>query len=124
LLTADASFAMPPLATWYAPREAIAIWAREVSLSGSWRWKAILTRANAQPALAFYAWDEIAGAHLPFAVNVLSLRDGQVCDVTAFIARSMDPMEPTPYERLPERPLDERQRLGVFERFGLPGTVN
>ena len=36
----------------------------------------VLTRANAQPALAFYAWDESEGAYLPFALNVLTLRDG------------------------------------------------
>ena len=67
---------MPPLATWYTPRETIATWARRSSMSGQWRWRAVLTRANAQPALAFYAWDEAAGAYLPFALNVLSLRDG------------------------------------------------
>ena len=68
----DASFAMPPLSTWYSPRDGIAEWARNVSLSGAWRWRTVLTRANGQPALAFYAWDERAGAYLPFALNVLS----------------------------------------------------
>ena len=74
MLTSDATFAMPPLATWYATREGIATWATLSPLSGAWRWRTILTRANGQPALAFYAWDEEAQAHLPFALNVLAFR--------------------------------------------------
>jgi len=71
-------------------------------LSGAWQWRAVLTSANAQPALAFYAWDDPTGAYLPFALNVLSLRDGLVSDVTAFIVRSIDATEPDAYMRFPE----------------------
>jgi RNA polymerase sigma-70 factor (ECF subfamily) len=123
LLTADASFAMPPLATWYAPRENVATWARESSMSGAWRWKGLLTQANAQPAIGFYAWDAAAGAHLPFALNVLGLRDGLVSDVTAFIVRTADSPDPESYVRFPEQPLDERLSTGMFERFGLPARL-
>jgi RNA polymerase sigma-70 factor (ECF subfamily) len=123
LLVADATFAMPPLATWYTPRETIGTWAREFSMSGAWRWRALPTRANAQPALAFYAWDEPAGAHLPFALNVLSLRDGLVSDVTAFIVRSIEAEDPQAYVRFPEQPMDARQLTGTFERFGLPARL-
>src|SRR5581483_2437225 len=49
LLVEDATFAMPPLTTWYTPRDTIATWAEEHSMSGAWRWKALLTSANAQP---------------------------------------------------------------------------
>ena len=87
-------FAMPPLATWYTPRDDDRDLGPRFSLSGAWRWRTLLTRANAQPALAFYAWDEHAGAYLPFALNVLSLRDGLVSDVTAFIVRTTDAVEP------------------------------
>ncbi|MBO0878544.1 MAG: RNA polymerase subunit sigma-70 [Pseudonocardia sp.] len=120
LLVEDATFAMPPLATWYTPRETIATWARESSMSGAWRWRAVLTRANAQPALAFYAWDDPAGAYLPFALCVLSLRDGLVSDVTAFIVRSTDSPDPEAYVRFPEEPMDPRRLSGTFDRFGLP----
>ena len=41
LLVEDASFAMPPLSTWYTPRDAIADWARAYSLSGAWRWRTV-----------------------------------------------------------------------------------
>ena len=78
MLAEDATFAMPPLATWYTPRDTIATWASQFSMSGAWKWRGIVTRANAQPALAFYAWDAAAGAYMPFALNVLTLRDDLV----------------------------------------------
>jgi RNA polymerase sigma-70 factor (ECF subfamily) len=123
LLVRDATFAMPPLATWYTPRETIAAWARESAMSGAWRWRALPTRANAQPALAFYAWDDQAAAYLPFALNVLSLREGLVSDVTAFIVRSTGADDPQAYVRFPEQPMDTRRLTGTFERFGLPAHL-
>jgi RNA polymerase sigma-70 factor, ECF subfamily len=124
LLVADATFAMPPLRSWYTPRDTIATWARETSLSGAWRWRAILTRANAQPALAFYSFDEASGTHLPFALNILTLRGDLVSDVTAFIVRSIEAPEPEAYLRFPDQPMDERRLLGTFQRFGLPDSLN
>jgi RNA polymerase sigma-70 factor (ECF subfamily) len=123
LLAHDASFAMPPLATWYTPRATIAAWASEYALSGAWRWRTALARANAQPALAFYAWDDPAGAYLPFALNVLSLRDASVSDVTAFIVRSTDAPDADAYIRFPEQPVNTRRLTGTFERFGLPASI-
>lgn len=123
LLIEDASFAMPPLSTWYAPRSAIVDWARNFSLSGAWRWRTVLCEANAQPALGFYAWDADAGAHLPFALNVLTLRDDRVSDVTAFIIRAIGAPEPDAYVRFPQRPMDPRRLNVTFERFGLPASL-
>jgi RNA polymerase sigma-70 factor, ECF subfamily len=120
MLTEDATFAMPPLATWYAPRSGIATWARLSPMSGDWRWKAVLTRANAQPALAFYSWDQTAQAYLPFALNVLTFRGELISNVTAFIVRSTESEDREAYERFPEQPMDARQVTGAFERFGLP----
>jgi RNA polymerase sigma-70 factor, ECF subfamily len=120
LLTDDATFAMPPLASWYSTREGISTWASLSPMSGAWRWRAALTRANGQPALGFYAWDEHARAYLPFALNVLTLRGSRVSDVAAFIARSIEAVEPEAYERFPEQPADPARVRGMFERFGLP----
>jgi RNA polymerase sigma-70 factor (ECF subfamily) len=125
MLAEDASFAMPPLGTWYAPRDTVITWASSFPMSGQWRWRGVITSANAQPALAFYAWDEAEGAFMPFALNVLTLRDDAlVSDVTAFIVRAIGADEPDAYIRFPDRPMDARQLTGTFERFGLPGELN
>jgi RNA polymerase sigma-70 factor (ECF subfamily) len=124
LLVEDATFAMPPLSTWYTPRDTIATWAGNSAMSGRWRWRAVLTRANAQPALAFYSWDDPEGAYLPFALNVLSLRGDLISDVTAFIVRSTDAPEAESYLNFPAQPMDERQLTGAFGRFGLPDRLN
>jgi RNA polymerase sigma-70 factor (ECF subfamily) len=123
MLAEDATFAMPPLATWYRTREGIATWARLSPMSGDWRWRTVLTRANGQPALAFYSWDEDAHAYLPFALNVLSFRGEMVSDVTAFIVRSTEAPDDGTYERFPDQPFDARRLTGAFERFGLPDRL-
>ncbi len=123
MLADDATFTMPPLATWYETRAGIAIWARLSPMSGEWRWRAVRTRANGQPAIAFYSWDEGECAYLPFAMNVLSFGGEQVVDVTAFIVRSIESGDPEAYERFPEQPTDERRLAGAFERFGLPARL-
>jgi RNA polymerase sigma-70 factor (ECF subfamily) len=127
MLAEEATFAMPPLGTWYAPRDTIVTWATEFPMSGQWRWRGVLTSANAQPALAFYAWDEAEAAFMPFALNVITLRDDAlVTDVTAFIVRAQDaPDAPdADYRNYPERPIDERQLAVTFARFGVPDRLN
>ena len=123
MLAEDATFAMPPLATWYRTRDGIDAWARLSPLSGAWRWRTVFTRANGQPALAFYAWDEDTQAYLPFALNVLSLRGREISDVTAFIVRSTEATEAEAYERFPDQPFDPRRLAGAFERFGVPDRL-
>lgn len=120
MLAEDATFAMPPLATWYSTRDGIATWARLSSMSGAWRWRAEYVRANGQPALAFYSWDEAEEAYLPFALNVITLKGREVSNVTAFICRSIESPDPEAYERFPEQPANPQALSGFFERFGLP----
>jgi len=123
MLAEDATFAMPPLATWYRTRKGIATWATLSPLSGAWRWRPVLTRANGQPALAFYSWHEDAEAFLPFALNVLSFRGKEIVDVTAFIVRSTEVPDPEAYERFPEQPFDAQRLASAFERFALPDRL-
>ena len=120
MLSEDATFTMPPLASWYEGREGIATWAANSPMSGAWRWRTVFTRANAQPALALYAWDGEARAYLPFALNVLTVRGAEISDVTAFIVRSTEAADPEAYARFPDEPTDPRRLSGAFERFGLP----
>jgi RNA polymerase sigma-70 factor (ECF subfamily) len=123
MLTEDATFAMPPLASWYQGRDAIRQWAIAWPLSGTWRWRALQTRANGQIALGFYAYNEDEQGYRPFALNVLTLRGPQVSDVTAFIARSAEPKAPEVFERYPDEPVDFDKVGSVFEAFGLPSEL-
>jgi RNA polymerase sigma-70 factor (ECF subfamily) len=120
MLAQDATFAMPPLATWYSTREGIRIWAESSPMSGAWKWKSVLTRANGQPALAFYNWDEGEQAYVPFALNVLTFRGREVADVIAFIARTTEPAEPAAYENYPDQPADAERMRAAFGQFQLP----
>jgi RNA polymerase sigma-70 factor, ECF subfamily len=124
MLCHDATFAMPPLASWYGGCDAIAAWATSWPLSGAWRWRALSASANGQPALGFYAWSDEDGRYRPFALNVLTLRGEAVADVTAFIARSARPREREVFERYPNEPVDAQKVGATFERFGLPAALD
>ena len=68
-------------------------------LAGVKRWRMIATSANGQPAVAGYAWDDAAGAYLPYGLTVLSIRAGKIDEIMAFL---------TP---------------DVFSRFDLPASI-
>ena len=123
LLAEDASFAMPPLASWFGGEESIRIFLTGWPLSGAWRWRPIPTRANGQPALAFYAWDEDAGAYLPFALNVLTFRGERISDVVAFVARTIDLPADHSYARWVDEAIDPARLYATFESFGLPDRL-
>jgi RNA polymerase sigma-70 factor (ECF subfamily) len=124
MLAEDATFAMPPLATWYSTREGIAQWAAASPMSGTWRWKSIFTRANGQLALAFYNWDEAEGAFVPFALNVLTLRGREVSDVVAFIAKTTAETDPDAYVNYPDQADDPERMHAAFGRFGMPERLD
>jgi RNA polymerase sigma-70 factor, ECF subfamily len=124
MLTEDATFAMPPLRTWYQGRDGIARFLAGWPLSGLWRWRHLGARSNGQEALAFYSWDEEAGTYLPFALNVLTLRGGEISDVTAFVMRTTEVPDPGAFERWPEQPADPSKLTTVFEDFGLPARLD
>jgi RNA polymerase sigma-70 factor (ECF subfamily) len=120
MLTEDVSFAMPPLASWFHGREALSVFLSGWPMSGDWRWHAIPVKANGQPALAFYTWDEDEQAYLPFALNVLTFRGNQISDVVAFVNRSTEATEREAYHRWVDEPTDAERLHSTFERFGLP----
>jgi RNA polymerase sigma-70 factor (ECF subfamily) len=124
MLAEDATFAMPPLASWFGPRPEIATFLAEFPLSGAWRWRALLVQANGQPALGFYAWDEEAAAFLPFALNVLTFRGREISDVVAFATRSIEPTEREKYHRWVDQPSEPGRLRSAFERFGLPERLD
>jgi len=99
MLTEDARMTMPPLPTWYSGREQIAAFLAGQPLSGQERWRLIPARASGQVAFGCYVRDEEMQAFTPHAVNVFTLRGGQIEEIAVFL---------TP---------------GAFPRFGLPGSI-
>jgi RNA polymerase sigma-70 factor (ECF subfamily) len=124
MLTEDAAIAMPPLASWFGPREEMAAFLAAFPMSGAWRWKAVVTTANGQPALGFYVWDEATDVYLPFALNVLTFRGDKVSDVVAFAVRAIDASERERYHRWVDEPVDATRAKSTFARFGLPDQLD
>ncbi len=128
MLTQDACFSMPPMATWFGGpdggHDELRTFLAAYPLNGQWRWKPIQVQANGQPALAYYSWDDDQGCYIPFALNVLSLRGDKVCDVTAFITRSTDDPDPEVLARMPEQGFEASRLAAAFENFGLPERLD
>jgi RNA polymerase sigma-70 factor (ECF subfamily) len=85
MLAEDARLVMPPLPTWVSGREQVAAFLRAYPLSGARRWQMVPTSANGQPALATYSWDEQRAAFMPHSLSVLTLREGKIEEITAFL---------------------------------------
>jgi RNA polymerase sigma-70 factor (ECF subfamily) len=99
MLAHDARMAMPPRPSWYSGREHVAAFMRAYLLTPRTRWRLVRTSANGQPAAAAYLWVERAGAFMPDCLHVLTLRGGEIEEITAF--------------RSPK----------VFPTFGLPASI-
>jgi RNA polymerase sigma-70 factor, ECF subfamily len=124
LLAEDAAWSMPPLASWYRG-EQLEGFLRVGPLSGEWSWRHVPTRVNGQAAVGSYAWHDGAGAYLPFALDVLTLReDHRIAEITSFITRALaDRDDPAYYERFPDQAGDPA-KMAVFERLGLPSRLD
>ena len=95
MLAEDARLLMPPLPSWYVGRDRVAAFLR----GRVRRWHLIRKTANGQPAIAAYVWDDQTRAFVPQHLNVLTVREGQIEEMAAFI---------TP---------------DVFPRFDLPASI-
>ena len=71
LLAEDATFAMPPLPTWYRGHDVIAVFLTRFALGD--RWRLVPTRANGQLAFGAYAWVPEDGCYTPLSLDVLTL---------------------------------------------------
>jgi len=111
LLAEDATFAMPPLASWFGPRDEVKDFLERYPLNGSWTWRAIKTTANGQPAIGYY----VNG--VPFSLNVLTIRGDRISHVVAFVVRAVNPDDITSW---PDQPADPARIELTFARFGLP----
>jgi RNA polymerase sigma-70 factor (TIGR02960 family) len=94
MLTKDVRFTMPPLPAWFDGREAVGRFLAERVFATPWRLVPVV--ANAQPAFACY--QHVGGRFRPGAVNLLSVRDGQISWIAGFVDPRLfsyfsDPME-------------------------------
>ena len=124
MLAEDASWSMPPLASWYHGHEELAVFLARGPLSGAWRWRHLPAHANGQPAVGAYTWREEESCFLPFALDVLTLSGERIKEVTAFIARSAEERDPDAFARYPDEPVDAAKVAATFERFGLPARLD
>jgi RNA polymerase sigma-70 factor (ECF subfamily) len=125
MLTEDAAWSMPPLASWFGgdPDE-IRAFLTVGPLSGAWRWRHLPARANGQAAVGAYTWDEDAEAYLAFALDVLTFEGDRISEVTAFITRTIEVPDRDAFGRWPEQAQDDARVASVFERFGLPARLD
>lgn len=83
LLTEDVTWSMPPMGNWYRGVGQVMDFATKVPLvCGSWHHVAVT--ANGQPAVASYLRTETS-SHEAWSIDVLTLRDGLIAEVTSFI---------------------------------------
>jgi RNA polymerase sigma-70 factor, ECF subfamily len=84
LLAEDVTIAMPPYRTWYAGRDAVLTFLRKTPLRGT-RWRIRPSHANGQLAFACYLLSEQTGDHEWHSIELISLRDGRIAEITAFL---------------------------------------
>ena len=123
MLAEDAAWSMPPLPAWFTGLDGIRAFLEHGPLSGRWRWKHLPTHVAGQAAIGSYEFDEAAGAYLPFALDVLTLRGDRIREVTSFIVRSTASEDPEYYQDYPDQPLDDEQVAGKFAVLGLPARL-
>ena len=123
MLTEDAAWSMPPLASWFSGPD-VRVFLETGPLSGAFRWRHIPARANGQLAIGTYTLHEDEGAYVAFSLDVLTLRGSRIADVTAFIARSSVQRGQDELDAFPDQPADARLVAAYFERFGLPARLD
>jgi RNA polymerase sigma-70 factor, ECF subfamily len=95
LLVAEPTWSMPPLGTWYTGAAAVRTFLVDWPLTE--RWRHAPARANGQPAVLCYMWED--GAFRLHAIDVLTLdRDARIESVTAFLDPAVFPRFDAPLQ--------------------------
>jgi RNA polymerase sigma-70 factor (ECF subfamily) len=92
LFSGDASASMPPFATWYRGRVAIARWLTDHALADGRAYRLFRTSANGRPAFAFYKaggpclpGEPVREALEPHCIQVVWLARRQVTRIVSFL---------------------------------------
>ncbi|WP_410643236.1 RNA polymerase subunit sigma-70 [Amycolatopsis sp. lyj-346] len=104
LLRDDVRCSMPPTPGLYIGRDAVVKDWIEDGFENMTGLRGVPTFVNRQPAVAFYLWQEAAGAYLPLTLDVLRVTGGAITEITTFHA-----------DRFP--------RLGVPDRLPADGAA-
>lgn len=86
LLKEEATFPMPPSPSWYQGKAAIRAFVAHGILAGNavGRYHLVEIRANGQPAFAWYRRDEANEPYRAFGIQVLTIKDELLSDITTF----------------------------------------
>jgi RNA polymerase sigma-70 factor, ECF subfamily len=102
LLTADASWSMPPETVYFRGKRDIAAFMTDDVFPQ--RWRHVVVKANCQLAIAGYIYDDELGCYLSNGIDVITLKGDLISDVTGFLSADVRGFE----------------RSTVFPRFALP----
>ena len=126
MLTADATWSMPPVPTWFSGLDAVRGFLCDYPLAE--RWQHVATEANGQLAVGCYLFDADLGDYVPQVIDVLTLEGDKIAAVTGFLVG----ISGTAFEASDDRPefaeLADWMRKQVsgtaeiFARFGLPAA--
>jgi RNA polymerase sigma-70 factor, ECF subfamily len=98
LLREDARLTMPPTPTWYEGRDAVVAFHARL-FAAQYKWRFLLTRANRQPAVAFYTRRPGESGYRASGIDVLRIEDGLVSQIDAFLLPGLFPAFGLPPER-------------------------
>jgi RNA polymerase sigma-70 factor (ECF subfamily) len=95
LLREDARLAMPPYLEWYDGRASIVSFARSFMDAGSpgyrGRLRGVPTRANRQPAVAWYLPRPPDPGYRALSLDVLRIEGGKLAEITGFVLPDLFP---------------------------------
>jgi RNA polymerase sigma-70 factor (ECF subfamily) len=81
----DARFSMPPEpGVWVGRRTIVEAWSEGFDTKSFGRMRGVVTRANAQPAVACYRKRPGETTYQPLALDVLTVEDGAIAEIVTF----------------------------------------
>ena len=89
LLRDDVRLTMPPHAVWFDGREAVLTACSKGFDPGFGRLRSVATGANLQPAVAHYLRPPGESGHRPLAIDVLTVGDGRIAEITSFVSAQL-----------------------------------